>query len=79
VKEGPPIYISDKHALPLADEDNDTHICQLWYAEDGLERSAILKGAYTGNQRQELWDQLKALLTQMEESSTAAAATAKNK
>jgi len=66
VAEGPPLYISDKHALPLYDE-KDTHICQLWYASDGLYRSAMLQGACTGKERDELWDRLKQLLVDMEE------------
>lgn len=39
---GPPIYIADKHALPIPEE--DTHIERLWFAEDGKEYSAKLKG-----------------------------------
>lgn len=53
---GPPIYIYDKHALPL--DDDDTHIVQLWFASDGKERSAKLVGALEGKERQELWDSL---------------------
>jgi hypothetical protein len=55
---GPPIYISDKHAMPLPDN-GDTHIIQLWYASDKKERSAKLKGAVEGEERQALWDELK--------------------
>ena len=39
---GPPIWIADKHALPVPEE--DTHICRIWFAEDGKEYSAKLKG-----------------------------------
>ena len=65
LEQGPPMYISDKHALPLADGERDTHICRLWYADDGLERSALLTGALQGSEREELWDRLKALLADM--------------
>lgn len=54
---GPPIYISDKHALPL--DDGDTHIINLWYASDGQERTAKLVGALEGKEREELWESLK--------------------
>lgn len=54
---GPPVYISDKHALPL--EEDDTHVIKLWYASDDQERSAKLDGAVEGEERQKLWDELK--------------------
>jgi hypothetical protein len=76
VSAGPPIYLSDPHALPLASE-NDTHICQLWYSspnsttettttdiDRGEYHSAILHGAKVGTEREELWEQLKTLLTE---------------
>lgn len=56
LSKGPPIYIEDKHALPL--EDGDTHVINLWYANDQLERSAKLDGAVEGEERQKLWDEL---------------------
>jgi hypothetical protein len=55
--DGPPIYISDKHALPL--EEGDTHIIKLWFASDNLERSAKLDGAVEGEEREALWQELK--------------------
>mmetsp|Transcript_27705 Transcript_27705/g.56551 ORF Transcript_27705/g.56551 Transcript_27705/m.56551 type:complete len:161 (-) Transcript_27705:145-627(-) len=58
LKTGPPIYVSDKHAFPLAEE-SDTHVCKLWYALDGQERSAKLKGAVEGEERDKLWEELK--------------------
>ena len=58
LKRGPPIYVSDKHAFPLAEE-NDTHVCKLWFALDGKERSAKLKGAVEGEERDVLWLELK--------------------
>ncbi|KAL9182322.1 hypothetical protein ACHAXT_012974 [Thalassiosira profunda] len=57
LKTGPPVYISDKHGFPL--EEGDTHVCKLWYALDGKERSAKLKGAVEGDERQTLWNELK--------------------
>jgi hypothetical protein len=54
---GPPIWIEDKHAMPL--EEGDTHIVQLWYASDNKERPAKLDGSLEGNERQALWDELK--------------------
>jgi len=56
---GPPIYVSDKVALPLAEEETDTHVCKLWFAMDGQERSAKLKGAVEGEEREKLWKELK--------------------
>ena len=54
---GPPIYISDKHALPLPDN-GDTHICKLWFSSDDTERSAKLEGALEGEERKKLLDEL---------------------
>ena len=56
---GPPIYVSDKVALPLAEEETDTHVCKLWFAVDGQERTAKLKGAVEGEEREKLWNELK--------------------
>lgn len=42
LKKGPPIWVEDKHALPIPE--NDTHISRVWMAEDGKEYSAKLKG-----------------------------------
>ena len=53
---GPPVYISDKHALPL--EDGDSHVVNLWYSSDNQERSAKLDGALEGEERQKLWEEL---------------------
>jgi hypothetical protein len=57
--KGPPIYIEDKHALPLDDSIGDTHVVQLWFARDNQEVSAKLMGAVEGEERQVLWDELK--------------------
>ena len=56
LKSGPPIYVSDKHAFPL--DENDTHVCRLWFASDGQERSAKLRGAVEGAERDALWKEL---------------------
>ena len=56
---GPPIYVSDKVALPLAEIDTDTHVCKLWYAVDRQERPAILKDAVEGEEREKLWNELR--------------------
>lgn len=55
--DGPPVYISDKHALPL--EEGDTHIIKLWFAGENIERDAKLEGAVEGEEREELWEELK--------------------
>ena len=58
LKEGPPIYVTDKHAMPIPD--GDTHIIKLWYASDpSVERSAKLDGAVEGEERDKLWAELK--------------------
>ena len=54
---GPPIYLSDKHALPL--DEGDTHIVKLWFASDNSERSAKLEGAVVGDVRDRLWNERK--------------------
>lgn len=58
--QGPPVYIEDKHAMPL--DDGDTHVIKLWYASDDTERSAKLKGAVEGEAREKLWTELKQFL-----------------
>jgi hypothetical protein len=55
--QGPPIYLSDPHALPLIE--GDTHVCQLWYASDDVEASAVLDGAVQGSERDKLWNELR--------------------
>ena len=40
--KGPPVWVEDKHALPIPE--GDTHVCRIWLAEDGKEYSAKLKG-----------------------------------
>ena len=55
---GPPIWLEDSHALPLAEE-GDTHVVQLWFAEGNEEVSAKLTGAVEGAERDQLWSELK--------------------
>jgi hypothetical protein len=55
---GPPIYLEDKHALPLACPESDTHVCRLYYSSSGQQRDAVLNGALQGADRQALWDDL---------------------
>ena len=54
---GPPIWLEDKHALPL--DEGDTNVIQLWFAQDDTLISAKLKGALEGQERDELWNELK--------------------
>jgi len=55
--KGPPVYLSDEHALPL--EDGDTYVVKLWFASDNLERLAKLEGAVEGDDREKLWNELR--------------------
>jgi hypothetical protein len=56
LKNGPPIYIEDKHALPL--DDGDSNIIKLWFARDEKEVPAKLDGAVEGEERDKLWEEL---------------------
>lgn len=38
--KGPPVWVEDKHALPLPED--DTHVCRIWLASDSEEYSAKL-------------------------------------
>jgi hypothetical protein len=57
---GPPVYVSDPNGFPLPE--GDTHVIQLWYASDNQERSAKLAGAVDGEEREVLWNELRAFL-----------------
>ncbi|KAL3757651.1 hypothetical protein ACHAWU_009496 [Discostella pseudostelligera] len=88
LKNGPPIYIHDKHGLPLAGDNNekggdggdnnekggddgggagggDTHVCKLWFASDGKERSAKLTNSLEGEERERLWQELKKFIIEV--------------
>ncbi|GMI04290.1 hypothetical protein TrVE_jg1525 [Triparma verrucosa] len=54
---GPPVWVSDKTALPLPE--GDTHVERLWYAKDGKERSARLVGSVVGEERERLIEELR--------------------
>jgi hypothetical protein len=73
--KGPPEWIEDIHALPIPEE--DTHICRVWFASDGTERSAILKGAVSGKERTKLWGELKMAIGSKAEHAEALAARKK--
>jgi hypothetical protein len=78
LRDGPPIWLSDQHALPLpgstkegeesAEDDEtsprDTHVCTLWYAGENTEVSAKLEGAVEGDDRDSLWNELKRFLVE---------------
>lgn len=57
---GPPVYISDKHALAL--EEGDSHVVNVWFASTNEEMSAKLDGAVEGKEREELWESLKSFI-----------------
>ncbi|KAI9916692.1 hypothetical protein PsorP6_017044 [Peronosclerospora sorghi] len=65
VAKGPPIWLEDKHALPLPR--GDTHITQVWFAKTNEERSAKLDGAVEGEVREALWTDLQQLLAAMDD------------
>jgi hypothetical protein len=65
VAKGPPVWLEDKHALPLPE--GDTHIIRVWFAKDGEERSAKLEGALEGDARDALWKELRQLMEAMED------------
>lgn len=60
LSSGPPIWLSDKHGLPVPD--GDTHIETLWLMSENAERTAKLDGAVEGEERQQLWDEHKKFL-----------------
>ena len=59
---GPPVHVADKNALPVPK--GDTHVSLLWYARDGEEREAVLKGAVVGEEREVLWEELRGFLSE---------------
>ncbi|KAL7688526.1 hypothetical protein Plhal304r1_c019g0069271 [Plasmopara halstedii] len=65
VAKGPPIWLEDKHAMPLPE--GDTHIIQVWFARDNVERSAKLDGAVEDKAHELLWAELRQLIDAMEE------------
>ena len=65
MERGPPIWVTDKHGLPL--DGGDTHVDMLWFSSDGQERPAKLHGALEGDARQALWDEHKMLFSALQE------------
>jgi hypothetical protein len=68
--KGPPIYLSDEHALPLDKNDNNNanddvqYVCNLWLASDNRVVSAKLQGALEGQEREDLWNELRQFIIQ---------------
>ena len=54
---GPPIYVHDKHGLPIPDE--DTHIDMIWLSSTNSDISAKLDGALEGEAREKQWEELR--------------------
>ena len=67
MKVGPPIWITDKHGLPLPE--GDTHVHKLWFMNDNTEISGKLHGALEGKERLELWENMKAFSPQVKTTS----------
>lgn len=59
IERGSPIYLSDKNAFPV---DDDDEVSVLFYGSDGAERSAKLDGALEGAAHKEQWDFYKEFL-----------------
>lgn len=57
LKSGPPVFISDKHALPL--DDDEEYVVKLWFASTNEEVCGKLDGAVEGEERDKLWEELK--------------------
>ena len=68
---GPPIWISDKHGLPMPEDGQDTHICKLWFMNGDKTESAKLEGALEGEERQKLWDDMKSFSALVKEKDAA--------
>jgi hypothetical protein len=63
--KGPPIWLADEHALPLDDKDDlNQHVCNLWFASDNRVVSAKLQGAVEGQEREDLWNELRQFIIQ---------------
>ena len=46
LEAGPPVWLSDANGFPM--DEGETHVENLWYAEDNKERSARLKVSEEG-------------------------------
>ncbi|DBA04200.1 TPA: hypothetical protein N0F65_004308 [Lagenidium giganteum] len=65
VEKGPPVWLEDKHALPVPE--GDTRINKVWFARDNVEKSAKVADAIEGDARLALWGELRQLLEAMED------------
>jgi hypothetical protein len=64
IAEGPPVWMSDRIALPLPA--GDTHIVKFWWQETNEETDAKVDGALEGEEREKLWKQQRDCLAEME-------------
>ena len=48
----------------MALNDNEEYVVNLWFSSDGKERSAKLKDAVEGKERDDLWDSLKEFIVE---------------
>lgn len=67
MKSGPPVWISDKHAMPLPREAKAAHVCALWFMSGNKTESAKLDGALEGEARQKLWDDMKNFMSTVQQ------------
>ena len=59
VTSGPPIYVSEKNALPCPE---GSHVSNLWFSSDGEEHSSLLVGALLGEERERFWEEQRQFL-----------------
>jgi len=64
---GPPIWITDKHGLPLPEDENDTHVINLWFMNGDKTETGKLDGSLDGEERQKLWDEMKSFMDTVKE------------
>ena len=67
MKCGPPVWITDKHGLPLSEADAGGHIVNIWFMNGNRTQSAKLEGALEGDERQTLWDEMKSFMDTVKE------------
>lgn len=64
IQKGPPMYLYDDHALPVEDGE---YITNVWFSYTNSTKSAKLKGALEGIERQTLWDHFKTIYDILDE------------
>jgi len=64
---GPPVWIADKHGLPLPEDGSGTHIVNLWFMNGDKTETAKLQDALEGEERQTLWDEMKSFMDTVKE------------